>query len=101
MRVADVTQHQSKLNEQLQGKNELKNIILEHITSFQKKLNLFNDQFSKYVVKHFPCLKTQHDEGLDNNYQQYCTMKNYFLFLTFALWICENLKVISISFLTH
>ena len=36
--LTDVTQRLSKLNKQLQGRNQLSNIMFEHITSFQKKL---------------------------------------------------------------
>ena len=35
--LTDVTQHLSKLNKQLQGRNQLANAMFEHITSFQKK----------------------------------------------------------------
>ena len=48
--------------------------MFEHITTFQRKLVLFKDQFSNSVLTHFPCLKMQHDEGQDINYQKYGTM---------------------------
>ena len=61
--LTDVTQHLSKLNEQLQGRNQLANAMLEHITSFQKKLKLFKGQLSIPALAHFPCLKSQREEG--------------------------------------
>ena len=72
--LSDVTQHLAQLNGQLQGRNQLTNKMFEHITSFQRKLVLFKDQFSNSVFTHFPCLKMQDDEGQDINYQKYGTM---------------------------
>jgi len=65
--LTDVTQHLSKLNGQLQGKKQLANKMYEHITSFQKKLNLFDGQFSNSVLTHFSCLKSRKEEGVDIN----------------------------------
>ena len=48
--------------------------MFEHITSFQRKLVLFKDRFNNSMLTHFPCLKMQHDEGQDINYQKYSTM---------------------------
>ena len=72
--LSDVTQHLAQLNGQLQGRNQLANKMFEHITSFQRKLVLFKDQFSNSMLTYFPCLKMQHDEGQDFNYQKYGTM---------------------------
>ena len=72
--LSDVMQHLAQLNGQLQGRNQLANKMFEHITSFQRKLVLFKDQFSNSVLTHFSCLKMQHDEGQDINYQKYGTM---------------------------
>ena len=70
----DVTHHLSKLNKQLQGRNQLANAMFEHITSFQKKLKLFKRQLNIPVLAHFPCLKSQREEGRDINYLKYSTM---------------------------
>ena len=72
--LSDVTQHLAQLNGKLQGRNQLANKMFEHITSFQRKLVLFKDQFSNSVLTHFSCLKMQHDEGQDINYQKYGTV---------------------------
>ena len=40
--LSDVTQHLAQLNGQLQGRNQLANKMFKHITSFQRKLVLFN-----------------------------------------------------------
>ena len=72
--LTDVTQHLSKLNKQLQGRNQLANAMFEHITSFQKKLKLFKGQLSISVLAHFPCLKSQSEEGKNINYLKYSTM---------------------------
>jgi len=45
-----------------------------HITYFQKKLDLFNGQFSNSMLTHFPCLKLRKEEGLVTNYEKYGTM---------------------------
>ena len=72
--LTDVTPHLSKLNKQLQGRNQLANVMFEHITSFQKKLELFKGQLGISVLTHFPCLKSQHHEGKEINYLKYSTM---------------------------
>ena len=71
----DGTQHLSKLNKQLQGRNH---IMFKHTASFQKKLKLFKVQFSMSVpvLTHFPCQKNQHHEGQNINYQKHSTMIN-------------------------
>ena len=48
--------------------------MFEHITSFQKKLDLFDGRFSNSVLTHFPCLKSRKEEGLVINYERYSTM---------------------------
>ena len=58
----------------LQGRNQLANKMFEHIISFQKKLNLFKGQLSKFMLTHFPCLKIQNDEGQNIYYQKYQLM---------------------------
>ena len=72
--LTDVTQHLSKLNKQLQGRNQLANAMFEYITSFQKKLKLFKEQLSIPVLAHFPCLKSQREEDKDINNLKYSTM---------------------------
>ena len=72
--LIDVTQHVSKSNGQLPGKNQLANKIFEHIISFQKKLELFKGQLNMSIVTHFPCLKIQYHGDHDINYQKYSTV---------------------------
>ena len=67
--LTDVTQQLSILNTKLQGRNQPANKMLEHIISFQKKLNRFKGQLSKFMLTHFPCLKIQNDEGRNKNYR--------------------------------
>ena len=69
--LTDVTRHLSMLNTKLQGRNQLENKIFEHMISFQKKLDLFEGQLSKFMLTHFPCLKIQNNEGRNINYQKY------------------------------
>ena len=69
--LTDFTQHLSILNTTLQERNQLANKIFHHIISFQKKLDLFKGQLSKFMLTHFPCLKIQNDERRNINYQKY------------------------------
>jgi len=71
--LTDVT-HLSKLNGQLQGKKQLANKMFEHIAFFQKKLDLFDGQFSNSALTHFPCLKSRKEEGVVINCEKYGTM---------------------------
>jgi len=48
--------------------------MFEHITSFQKKLDLFDGQFSNSVLTHFPCLKSRKAEEAVINCEKYGTM---------------------------
>ena len=48
--------------------------MFEHITSFQKKQDLFDGQFSNSVLTHFPCLKSRKEEGVVINCEKYGTM---------------------------
>ena len=72
--LTDVTQHLSILNTKLQRRNQLANKMLEHIITFQKKLDCFKGQLSKFLLIHFPCLKIQNDEGRNKNHQKYQLM---------------------------
>ena len=94
--LIDVTQHLSKLNKQLQGRNQLANAMFEHITSFQKKLKLFKGQLSLPVLAHFPCLKSQCEEGKDINYLKYSTMTDKLaaaLIITFKIFELLNVTL--------
>ena len=72
--LADVTQHLSISNTKLKGRKQPANKMLEHIISFQKKMDCFKGQLSKFLFTHFPCLKIQNDEGRNKNYQKYQLM---------------------------
>uniref|UniRef100_H2Z349 SPIN-DOC-like zinc-finger domain-containing protein n=1 Tax=Ciona savignyi TaxID=51511 RepID=H2Z349_CIOSA len=56
--LTDITHHLSELNVKLQGKNQLVHKMIEHISSFQAKLQLFRSQLSKGSLIHFPCLES-------------------------------------------
>ena len=51
--------HLSELNVKLQGKDQLVHKMIEHISSFQAKLQLFRSQLSKASLVHFPCLESR------------------------------------------
>ena len=55
-------------------RNNWINKMFEHITSFQKKQDLFDGQFSNSVLTHFPCLKSRKEEGVVINCEKYGTM---------------------------
>lgn len=57
--LTDITHHLSELNVKLQGKHQLANKMVEHISSFQAKLQLFRSQLSKASLTHFPCLESR------------------------------------------
>ena len=57
--LTDITNHLSKLNVKLQEKNQLANKMIEHISSFQAKLQLFRSQLSKASLIDFPILESR------------------------------------------
>ena len=57
--LTDITNHLSELNVKLQGKDQLVNKMIEHVSSFQAKLQLFRSQLSKASLTHFPCLESR------------------------------------------
>ena len=57
--LADITHHFSELNVKLQGKDQLVHKMIEHISSFQAKLQLFRSQLSKASLIHFSCLESR------------------------------------------
>ena len=57
--LTDITNHLSELNVKLQGKDQLVNKMIEHVSSFQAKLQLFRSELSKASLTHFPCLESR------------------------------------------
>ena len=57
--LTDITHHLSELNVKRQGKDQLVHKMIEHISSFQAKLQLFRSQLSKASLIHFPCLESR------------------------------------------
>ena len=57
--LTDITNQLSELNVKLQGKDQLVNKMIEHVSSFQAKLQLFRSQLSKASLTHFPCLESR------------------------------------------
>ena len=55
--LVDMAQHLSDLNTKLEGKKQLANKMLEHIRSFNQKLDFFKSQLEKDVVVHFCTFK--------------------------------------------
>ena len=55
--LVDMAQHLSDLNTKLEGKKQLANKMLEHIQSFNQKLDFFKSQLEKDVVVHFCTFK--------------------------------------------
>ena len=55
--LVDMAQHLSDLNTKLEGKKQLANKMLEHIQSFNQKLDFFKSQLEKDVVVHFSTFK--------------------------------------------
>uniref|UniRef100_A0A8D8QN91 General transcription factor II-I repeat domain-containing protein 2A n=1 Tax=Cacopsylla melanoneura TaxID=428564 RepID=A0A8D8QN91_9HEMI len=54
--LADITAHLNGLNTQLQGKNNLVTHLMDLITAFESKLDLWNRQLKNEDFTHFPCL---------------------------------------------
>ena len=50
--LTDVSQQLSKLNKPLQERHQRANIMFEHVTLFQKKLELFKNQLSMSTRTH-------------------------------------------------
>ena len=69
--LIDIAQHLSDLNLRLLGKSQLGNKLFEHICSFEKKLKLFQVQFSRATLTHFVCLATRKLEFLDLDCTKY------------------------------
>uniref|UniRef100_H2ZD91 Uncharacterized protein n=1 Tax=Ciona savignyi TaxID=51511 RepID=H2ZD91_CIOSA len=69
--LTDITHHLSELNVKLQGKNQLVHKMIEHISSFQAKLQLFRSQLSKGSLIHFPCLESRKVEIQFFNCEKY------------------------------
>ncbi len=66
--LADVTEHMSSLNLQLQGKNQHIGILWQHVSAFRNKLLLWKQQFNEGTCPHFKTLegriKTDHPVDL-------------------------------------
>lgn len=52
--LVDITSHLNDLNSKLQGKNQFISEMANHVESFQKKLELFQKNFSNGIMHHFP-----------------------------------------------
>ena len=69
--LTDITHHLSELNVKLQGKDQLVHKMIEHISSFQAKLQLFRSQLSKASLIYFPCLESRKVQIQFLNYEKY------------------------------
>ena len=54
--LVDITNHLNSLNLKLQGKNQLVNVLYEHVCAFQAKLRLWEFQLKQQNCAHFPTL---------------------------------------------
>ena len=88
--LTDITHHLSKLNVKLQGKYQLANKLMEHISSFQEKLQLFRPQLSKASLIDSPGLESRKVQIQYINCEKYVRMVRK---LTSAFETCfENFK---------
>ena len=101
-----ITQHLLDLNVKLQGKHQLVNKMYEHISSFEKKLQLFKTQLNRITLTHFPTLALRKAELADfdgskyaENVDKLCTEFTIYRFTD--LMISENVKRILSCFLNH
>ncbi|KAI6658709.1 General transcription factor II-I repeat domain-containing protein 2-like [Oopsacas minuta] len=58
--LVDISGHLNKLNTQLQGKNQLINVLFDHICAFDLKLNLRLSQLQNANISHFTKLADSH-----------------------------------------
>lgn len=56
--VVDICNHLNVLNMKLQGENVLITCVFSYLKAFKEKLRLWERQFKKEEIIHFPCLKT-------------------------------------------
>ena len=54
--LVDITNHLNSLNLKLQGKNQLVNVLYEHVCAFQARLRLWEFQLKQQNCAHFPTL---------------------------------------------
>ena len=57
--LTDITHHLNVLNLKLQGKSKILPNMMNDVSAFQSKLDLFSKQLVKMDFTHFPCLKLQ------------------------------------------
>ncbi|KAG0440362.1 General transcription factor II-I repeat domain-containing protein 2 [Dictyocoela muelleri] len=69
--MVDGTSHLNQLNSKLQGKGNIVYSMLEEVTIFENKLDIFSQDFERETFFHFPSLQKYHYENnsiIDKNH---------------------------------